>query len=202
MDLGFCIVPSLLLRAQARLGLNPTQLAVLLHLVDHWWDVSRKPYPSKQRLADRLKLGPRQVQRYIAELEKAGLVQRLERSAPHRGKLSNAYDLSGLVQRLGEFEPDFRQVEEEVKANRRAAGCPAQKAVVCLNGVSRRSSARQSTLLFDMLDGVTIASMGREVAGSSPAAVPHLLVPIMFAPAGRRPTYHNARTETAYLREV
>ena len=32
MDLGFCIIPSLLLRAQARLGLNPTQLAVLMHL--------------------------------------------------------------------------------------------------------------------------------------------------------------------------
>jgi predicted transcriptional regulator len=124
MDLGFCIVPSLLLRAQARLGLNPTQLAVLLHLVDHWWDVGRKPYPSKQRLADRLKLGPRQVQRYIAELEKAELVQRVERRAPHRGKMSNVYDLSGLVQRLGELEPDFRQVEEEVKANRRAVERP------------------------------------------------------------------------------
>ena len=30
MDLGFSIIPSLLLRAQRRLGLNPTQLAVLL----------------------------------------------------------------------------------------------------------------------------------------------------------------------------
>ena len=43
MDLGFRIVPSLLLRAQARLGLNPTQLAVLLHLADYWWDVAASP---------------------------------------------------------------------------------------------------------------------------------------------------------------
>lgn len=124
MDLGFCIVPSLLLRAQARLGLNPTQLAVLLHLADYWWDVSRKPFPSKQRLADRLKLGPRQVQRYIAELEKAKLVQRIERRAPHKGKISNEYDLTGLVKRLTELEPEFRQVEEEVKASRRAVERP------------------------------------------------------------------------------
>lgn len=124
MDLGFCIVPSLLLRAQARLGLNPTQLAVLLHLADYWWDVGRKPYPSKQRLADRLKLGPRQVQRYIAELEEAGLVRRIERRAPHKGKISNEYDLTGLVKRLAELEPEFRQVEEEVRANRRAVERP------------------------------------------------------------------------------
>jgi predicted transcriptional regulator len=124
MDLGFCIVPSLLLRAQARLGLNPTQLAVLMHLADYWWDVGRKPYPSKQRLADRLKLGPRQVQRYVAELEAAGLVQRIERRAPHKGKISNEYDLSGLVKRLAELEPEFRQVEEEAKASRRAVERP------------------------------------------------------------------------------
>ncbi|MGH7088520.1 MAG: helix-turn-helix domain-containing protein, partial [Stellaceae bacterium] len=119
MDLGFCIIPSLLLRAQARLGLNPTQLAVLLHLADYWWNVDRKPYPSKRRLADRLKLGPRQVQRYMADLEGAGLVRRIERRAPHKGKISNEYDLSGLVKRLAELEPEFRQVEEEVKASRR-----------------------------------------------------------------------------------
>ena len=132
MDLGFCIVPSLLLRAQARLGLNPTQLAVLLHLADFWWDAGRKPYPSKKRLAERLKLGPRQVQRYVAELEQAGLVRRIERRAAHKGKISNEYDLGGLASRLRELESEFRLVEEEAKANRRAVERP---------GGRRRSSA-------------------------------------------------------------
>ncbi len=49
--LGFCIVPSLLLRAQNRLGLNPTQLAVLMQLCDFWWERDRKPYPGKAVLA-------------------------------------------------------------------------------------------------------------------------------------------------------
>jgi DNA-binding MarR family transcriptional regulator len=124
MDLGFCIVPSLLLRAQPRLKLSPTQLAVLMHLADYWWDVNRKPYPSKKTLGDRLGLSPRQVQRYIAELEEMKLVQRVERKAVHRGKLSNEYDLSGLVARLKALEPEFREVEEEHKARRRAVARP------------------------------------------------------------------------------
>ena len=120
MALGFCIVPSLLLRAQRRLGLNPTQLAVLMQLCDFWWDNDRKPYPSKATLAERLNLSPRQIQRHIADLEEAGLVQRIEQRAAHGGKRTNLYDLTGLVTRLKELEPDFRQVEENARAARRA----------------------------------------------------------------------------------
>ena len=35
-----------------------------------------------------------------------------------------AYDLTGLVRRLEELEPEFRQVEEEIKSRRRAVGRP------------------------------------------------------------------------------
>ena len=118
--LGFCIVPSLLLRAQNRLGLNPTQLAVLMQLCDFWWERDRKPYPSKAVLAERLGLSDRQVQRHIADLEMAGLVKRVERRAAHGGKLSNTYDLGGLVERLKKLEPDFREVDEAAKTARRA----------------------------------------------------------------------------------
>lgn len=127
MRLGFSIIPSLLLRAQQRLGLNPTQLAVLLQLADYWWDQDRKPYPSKQALSERLGLSPRQVQRHIADLETAGLVTRIERRAVHRGKLSNEYDLSGLVERLNKLEPEFREVEDMKKQVRRRGGLKARK---------------------------------------------------------------------------
>ena len=125
MKLGFSIIPSLLLRAQRRLGLSPTQLAVLLQLADYWWDEGRKPYPSKEALSERLGLSPRQIQRHVADLEQAGLVQRIERrSGRHGGKLTNTYDLSGLVARLQALEPEFREVEEEVKSRRRAVAQP------------------------------------------------------------------------------
>lgn len=119
MKHGFCIMPSLIFRAQQRLGLNPTQLAVLMQLADYWWEKGRKPYPTKKALGERLGLGPRQVQRYIAELEMAGFLRRIERRAPHKGKQSNYYDLSGLVQRLQDLEPEFREVKEKTQSMRR-----------------------------------------------------------------------------------
>jgi DNA-binding transcriptional ArsR family regulator len=124
MALGFCVLPSLLFRAQRRLGLNPTQLAVLLQVADFWWDSGRKPFPKKADLAERLDLSERQVQRHIAELEKAGFVRRIERTVSRRGKISNAYDLSGLVDKLKAMEPQFREVAEEAKARRKAVARP------------------------------------------------------------------------------
>ncbi len=122
MGIGFCILPSLLFRAQARLGLNPTQLAVILQLADFWWDSGRKPFPKKADLAERLSLSERQVQRHIADLETAGFVQRNERTYGRRGKISNEYDLSGLVAKLKALEPQFREVAEEAKAAKKAVG--------------------------------------------------------------------------------
>lgn len=121
-DLGFSVIPSLIFRAQARLGLNATQLAVLLQLADYWWDSERHPYPSKTTLGERLKLSPRQVQRYIAELEKAGLVRRIARHGAHKGRLTNQYDLSGLVDKLNKLEPEFRKVAEMNKQISRRGG--------------------------------------------------------------------------------
>ncbi len=122
--LGFCIVPSLLLKAQRRIGLNPSQLAVLLQLLDHWWESERRPYPGKKLLADRLGISPRQVQRHIADLEQAGLVRRTPRVGSHGGKLSNEYDLTGLVRRLQQLEPEFRKVEESATAEKKAVSLP------------------------------------------------------------------------------
>jgi predicted transcriptional regulator len=127
MDLGFCILPSLIFRAQRRLGLNPTQLAVLLQLADFWWDATRKPFPKKVDLAERLNLSDRQVQRLIAELERGGFLRRIERTAAHRGKISNEYDLSGLVEKLKALEPEFSAVAEETRARKKAVARPGFK---------------------------------------------------------------------------
>lgn len=127
MAFGFCIVPSLLLRAQARLKLSPTHLAILMHLADFWWDAERKPHPSKKTLGERLGLSPRQIQRYMAELEGMKLLRRIERRAPSRGKRSNFHDLSGLVTRLKELEPEFREAEEKARAERRRVSRPGIK---------------------------------------------------------------------------
>jgi predicted transcriptional regulator len=122
--MGYCPVPSLLLRAQRRLGLNPSQLAVLLQIVEHWWDASRAPYPSKAELSDRLGIGERQIQRYIKEMEEAGLLRRVAHYGDNGGRENNRYDLSGLVKRLAEIAPDFIAEREERKRKRKAAAMP------------------------------------------------------------------------------
>lgn len=127
LELGFCIVPSLLLRGQRRLGLNASQLAVLMHLADYWWDVDRKPWPSKKSLGERMNLKPRRVQTIIAELEKAGLVHRVKRHNKYRGQLSNEYDLSGLVLKLKALEPEFRKAEDAAKESRREVARPGAR---------------------------------------------------------------------------
>ncbi len=57
-------------------------------------------------------------------LHKMGLVTRIERTAPGRGKISNEYDLSGLVERLKELEPEFRAAKEEAKSKLKAVARP------------------------------------------------------------------------------
>lgn len=124
VDLGFSIVPSLLFRAQHRLGLSNTHMVVLLQLADFWWDHNRKPFPSKKLLGERMDMHPRNVQKHISELETAGYLQRIARKRPHGGQTTNAYDLSGLVKKLKKLEPEFREVEKENKRRRAAVERP------------------------------------------------------------------------------
>jgi predicted transcriptional regulator len=121
MQAGYCMIPSLLLRAQNRLKLTSTQLAVLLQLCDFWWEEARKPYPSKETLATRMGMTARQVQRHLAALESKNMIKRVARyDTSNGGRGTNIYDLSGLVAQLQAIEPDFRKVEEGVKQSRRS----------------------------------------------------------------------------------
>lgn len=61
LDLGFTIIPSLLLKAQARLNLSAQELVVLLQIIDHWWDAEHWPFPGKKALAERLNLTTKQI---------------------------------------------------------------------------------------------------------------------------------------------
>jgi predicted transcriptional regulator len=125
MKLGYCILPSVLLQAQARLLINAQQMIVLLQLVEHWWTADGKVYPSKDTLADRIGLTPKQIQRHIKVLEQKGLVQRIPRVLKGRGKTSNEYDLSGLVKKLKDIEPDFAEAKRLKQAAARPGGLRA-----------------------------------------------------------------------------
>jgi hypothetical protein len=127
MDVGFCITPSLLMKAQARIGLNPVQFNIVMHLLDQWWTADRRPWPSKALLAERMNMSARQIQRHIAELEGAGLIERIGRTRPGKGKTSNEYDLSGLISKMKELEPEFTQAKQEAQARQKALSRPKHK---------------------------------------------------------------------------
>lgn len=75
---GFQVVPDLLLKHQAALGLSPTDLVVLLNILMHWWYPRQKPFPRSTTISTRMGVSPRTVQRSISRLEMIGLLVRLK----------------------------------------------------------------------------------------------------------------------------
>lgn len=74
--LGFAGVPSIPIRMQARIGLSPPQLDVVVQLLDCWHDPEQRPFPTKREIADRIGITHQTVQTDIRALHQAGLVRR------------------------------------------------------------------------------------------------------------------------------
>lgn len=119
---GYTLVPSIILRAQARLHINAVELAVLLHLLDHWWDNAEMPFPSKKRIADRLDVSTKTVQRAAAKLEAEGLVRRVKRSNGQGGQGSNHYDLSPLIEKIRPIADEYLEANRKAADLRRSVG--------------------------------------------------------------------------------
>lgn len=111
MKPGFLLLPSILLRAQKRLGLNPSHINLILHLCDHWWSEESVPWPKKQTIADRMGISAKQVQRLAKDLEERGYINR-EARMTHHGQTSNGYNLKGLVDALQKLAPEFISAAE------------------------------------------------------------------------------------------
>ena len=130
MAANYAVIPSALLRGQARLGIGPTDLAVLIHLIDYWWQPGQMPWPKKKTLAARLGVGEKTVQRAVVRLEQAGLLRRNSRFNENGGRTSNEYDLQPLVERLQVIAKDIAQAEMEAREVRARATRPGLKSRV------------------------------------------------------------------------
>jgi hypothetical protein len=62
---------------------------------------------------------PRQIQRYLTELEQAGLIERIARFSGRKAQINNAYSLNGLVAKLKAVEPAFSKEEEQKRLRRK-----------------------------------------------------------------------------------
>ena len=143
MKHGFTQFPNLLFQAQDRLKISPTQMNVIVHLAEHWWESHRDPYPAKNRIATRMGKSPRQIQRYLTELEKAGLIERRARFDGKNGQMNNAYSFLGLIEKLKALEPEFADEKQRKRARK---GVETEAALAAGRLLSSRSKTAEACL--------------------------------------------------------
>jgi predicted transcriptional regulator len=119
MKFGYTPLPNLLLKAQGKLKITPMQFNVLVQVVEHWWEAERDPYPAKDTIARRMNKSPRQVQRYLTQLEDAGMIKRIARYSGKKAQINNAYSFDGLIKKLKALEPDFSKEAEQKRLRRK-----------------------------------------------------------------------------------
>jgi hypothetical protein len=96
---GVQVIPNVLVRAQAHLGLDAVDVVVLLNMNMHWRQKGDFPFPRPMIIAKRMGISKRTVERRIEKLVKAGLLERLPLTK--EGNLRRLQDAAaiGLVQR-------------------------------------------------------------------------------------------------------
>jgi hypothetical protein len=121
---GYVGVPSILIQAQRRLGISPTQMNIVVQLLDYWYDPSRKPFPSKKDLAQRIGVTTKTIQINVRALEKAGLIHRQQRKTAAGDWNTNIYHLDGLVARVRALEPEFTAEKQKRRQAKTALETP------------------------------------------------------------------------------
>jgi predicted transcriptional regulator len=118
---GFTQVPSILVEKQHALGINNTQLVVLLNLMKYWWRSESMPFPSVTRIANSMDMRRNSVQKALAKLEDYGLIERISRyHSDNQGQTSNEYSLKGLVEKLSEYSKNSNELKELQKVEMKA----------------------------------------------------------------------------------
>lgn len=133
LNAGFQVIPSVLIKAQSRLGLDAVDCMIILNLNLHWWQKYDLPYPPPSLIAHRMGVSRRTIERRLFHLQKAGWVRRLpaEGSAGH--PKVRRYDMSGLVQRLqqaaiiGVNQREYRARTKSEQNSQRRLPAPAHR---------------------------------------------------------------------------
>ncbi len=104
-DYGYQLVPDGLLRHQDALGLDPTDVVVLLNIAMHWWESEpdKMPHPRPVTIAQRMGASTRTVERHIARLCQRGLLEWLPPEARADAPSVRKFRLTGLVKALERY---------------------------------------------------------------------------------------------------
>lgn len=124
---GYAAIPSIMIRSQHRLGVNPTQFSILIQLLEYWRTPERAPFPTKQQLADRIGVQQSTIKANMAELEKAGLIRRVQHKTASGDWGANTYHLDGLVAKIRSLEPEFAEEKRSRAEGRKRVETPRGK---------------------------------------------------------------------------
>ena len=97
LDAGFQVVPNVLIRAQSRLNLDTVDVVILLNLMAHWWTKDALPFISPARIAKRMNVTTRTVERHLKKLEGRNFIRRSVPNRTGQGIYIRHYDLTPLV---------------------------------------------------------------------------------------------------------
>jgi DNA-binding Lrp family transcriptional regulator len=113
MDAGWTVFPSVVLERQNALGLDPTDVNILLQLARYWWFSDNPPRPSKAAIARAMNISVSTVRKHVARMESEGLIRRQGRySGKHKGQQPNAYHFDGLIEKCKAFALEAIQDKE------------------------------------------------------------------------------------------
>lgn len=116
---GWICLPTILIRRQRTLGLEPLDLNILLHLLSYWWADGNHAHPSKATLAQAIGVSASTIQRRIRAMEAGGLLVRIQRRKTDDRSETNLYDLTPLR--------DILEPHAELELNERNASHKARQ---------------------------------------------------------------------------
>ena len=109
---GYTVLPTVVLKYQQRLELDPLDINLLMHLLSYWLQKETLPHPGKKALALAVGVDPSTVRRRLKALEERGFIKRHPRRSSNKSSQTNLYDLTGLIQKL---EPLAAEEHEEIR---------------------------------------------------------------------------------------
>ncbi len=96
---GYQVIPDALFIKQHELGLDQTDVVVLLNLTSYWWYRDLPPFPRTNVIAKRMGVTARTVQRVLRKLEEMQYIRR-DNYTDEDGSTLPAVYLDGLVKKL------------------------------------------------------------------------------------------------------
>lgn len=137
---GWLTFPEVFLEHQHTLGLDATDINILLHLARYWWVAGNLPHPSKRTIAERMGVDVGTVRRRIAKMEKKGLVERKARYGTDDRQEANDYDFAGLIKAA---TPLAKTMTERRRERKRAAAAKlTRKRTPAKSGVKTDGASR------------------------------------------------------------